>query len=437
MSEDQKSIPKYRTASLLSMAAKVALRQGSHLLAGSREDRIKKMVHQAEIIVKHVGLLKGAAMKAIQMLTIDGQDFLPPEVIRILEKLQSQAPPIDNGIILETLKKEIGEDKFSQISFESETPIAAASIGQVYSASIDNQSVIIKVQYPGVAESVDSDLQTLETLIKSLIYLFGKNIDTKDLFAEIERVLKMETNYLLEAESAEKYRELFQDLTQYQVPRVFRDYTTRLVIAEERMGGLEFSQWLAQSPSCNDKEKVARMLLDLFMYEFFRFGLVQTDPNPANFLITADLKIALIDFGATISYEKTFVSSYKELLTLIFDGSDHQILGKVVDMGFLSEKESDQTNKLFVEFLKLSMRPFKKELQPFDFSEAEYSQNVRTHVMQLTKSLKYSPPPKKLFFLHRKLGGIFLLLRQLGVQIDLSNYRDIFTSVDIVPKENK
>lgn len=128
-------ISKGRTAHLFKMAAEVAILQGKKYLSSNPNSRIQTLVEQADSIVNHVGRLKGAAMKAVQALSIEGSDFLPPGVIEILEKLQSQAPPIDSQVLLQELRDQVGEEKFKQLKDISKQPIAAASIGQVYEAN--------------------------------------------------------------------------------------------------------------------------------------------------------------------------------------------------------------------------------------------------------------------------------------------------------------
>ena len=128
------SIPKSRTTSLLSMAAKVALKEGKNILQKHGDKRLLNMMEQADIIVKHVGQLKGAAMKAVQMMTVELHDLIPPEVLSIFEKLQSQDPPLSDELMIANLRKELGDELFSQLENISSEPLASASIGQVYQA---------------------------------------------------------------------------------------------------------------------------------------------------------------------------------------------------------------------------------------------------------------------------------------------------------------
>ena len=425
MSNDDGKIPKSRTSSLLAMATKVALKEGKALFQSQAEKRLAKMMSQADIVVDHVGRLKGAAMKAVQMITIEAQDFLPPEVLQILEKLQSQAPPLSNEMMLEHLKSEIGESLFQDFDNLSAEPLAAASIGQVYEAELSGEPIVIKIQYPGVADSVDSDLKTLKKLVKTLLFLSQKAVNIDELFEEVLRVLKLETNFLNEAKNLEAYGKAFEGDEDYIIPKVYPRYSTEKVLVLSKEAGLEFSEWVKTNPSREQKEKVGQSLLNLYIKEFFQNRLVQTDPNPANFLINDKQQLVLLDFGATVSYSDNFVKDYQDLINTVFTGRGEEILQKMLDLGFISAKESKDTKQDFVSFIKMSLLPFDEAEQPFDFSRDDYTMEIREKALKFSKKIKYSAPPKQIIFLHRKLGGIFQLLRKLGVQSDLTRFRQL------------
>ena len=424
MSTDKpKGIPKSRTSSLFSMAAKIALKEGKTLLQNSTEKRLAKMMSQADIVVKHVGQLKGAAMKAVQMISIEAQDLLPPEVIAILEKLQSQAPPLPNDLMIKSIRDELGDELFSKLENLSTDPIASASIGQVYEACFEGKPVVVKVQYPDIATSIDSDLNTLKKLISTLNFITNKKINLDEIFSEVKRILIQETNYKNEAKLLKLYKNGFESSHDYTIPSVFEEFSTERIIVLSKEEGIEISQWINSYPNQESKERIGSLLLNLYMKEFFDNQLVQTDPNPANFLVTEDLKLVLLDFGATISYSDKFVQEYRALIRSVFLEDKESLLQTILKLNLISEKESKEAQSAFVDFLKLSVHPFSEDLQPFDFSQSEYSDEVRKSALVFTRLLKYSPPPKELIFLHRKLGGLFQLLRKLAITADLSEFR--------------
>ena len=427
MSENE--IPRSRKSYLLRMAAQVAVQQGKKILQADPETRLQTLLEQAHVVVNHVGKLKGAAMKAIQSLSIEGADFIPPEVIQVLEKLQSQAPPIKSEVLMDQLKKELGEEKFSLLKHISEKPIASASIGQVYKAQFNDQDVVVKIQYPGVAESVDEDIDTLSTLLKGLLVVSGKKVRFGELMEEVRRVLKMETDYLHEMENLIRYKKGF-DGSEYIIPDVFPEMTTSKVLTMSYQEGLEYTEWLKTNPTDDQRKAVAKQLLSLYNKEFFENRLVQTDPNPANFLINKDNKMVILDFGATLEFDLEFVKEYQTLVRTVFSEDRDKILEQVYTMNFLDSREDKECQDMFIDFLLLSMTPFDLKHQPFDFGDSEYSQTVRTEAMKFSRKLVYSAPPKKLIFLHRKLGGIFMLVKKMNIKADLTEFREIMLDKD-------
>lgn len=428
MSEEVK-VPKSRKGHLFKMAAKIALKQGQQMVAKSSNQKLQTLLQQADILVNHVGRLKGAAMKAVQTLSLEGADFIPPEVIKVLETLQSQAEPFPNSVLREIIKTEMGPERFAKIENLSDEPIASASIGQVYDATCLGQPVVIKVQYPGVAESVDSDIDTLKKLLKTLVVFSNKKVEFDDLMEEARRVLKLETDYKYEEQSLLRYKELFSN-SDYRIPQVFPEFTTSKVLVMSKEEGLEFPKWLETNPSVELRERVGQQLLNLYIKEFFENQLVQTDPNPANFLVNSEGQLVLLDFGATMEFDKEFVKEYQLLLRSAFAGDKEALLQNIFKLNFLSEKEAKETQDAFVDFLIYSLLPFDEKLQPFDFGDSAYSVEVRQQAVKFSKMLKYSAPPKQLIFLHRKLGGIFMLLKKLKVKSDLMPFRETVLNKD-------
>lgn len=423
-SHNQNEIPKSRKSYLFKMAAKMAVQQGKKYLNSHPDSKLKLLLSQADTLVRHVGRLKGAAMKAVQTLSIEGQDFLPPEVIEVLEKLQSQSEPIANEVVLELLEQELGPEKMSELRELDEKPIAAASIGQVYQAQYQQQDVVIKVQYPGVAESVDEDIDALKKILNLFLVVLQKRIDINDLMEEVRRVLKFETDYKRELESLERYKKMFEG-SDYIIPKVYPELSTSKVLTMSKQEGLEFSQWLKTKPSQERRNKIALQLLNLYVKEFFENKFVQTDPNPANFLINQQDQLVLLDFGATIDFDDTFVKHYQELIRTVFSKNRQAIKEQVLKLGFIKDKEEPQVQDAFVDFLLLSLAPFEDSRQPFDFANDDYSSEVRTKALSFSRQLKHSAPPKQLIFLHRKLGGIFMLLKKMEVQMDLSEFKKL------------
>lgn len=420
-----------RSLKLFGMASKLAATEVMNRVSGAggkksdelTSDQVKRRVQQAKIITDSLSQLKGAAMKAGQLLSIDASGFLPQEALDVLAKLQGQSVQMDFALVEKQLRKELGFEKFSELKNLSYRAVAAASIGQVHSAQLNGQKVAVKVQYPGIAESIDSDVRILKRIVNQLIGLSDKEVATDEVFAELQRVLELEANYTYEAKQMKIFKEAIAFDHRFIVPSVFESHSTSRILTMSYEEGSTLTDWLNSSPSLEDREKVARMVLDLFVYEFQELGLVQTDPNFANFLVQEDpLKLVLLDFGAALEYSQEFRREYSEMLNEITSGDPKRIFDAAVRFELIDPREDETTQRSFQEMLTVSMRPFLNEYQPFDFSDVDFEKQSRDTAIAFSRSLKYSAPPKKIIFLHRKLGGIFNLLKRMNIKMDLAPY---------------
>ncbi|CAN5434160.1 AarF/ABC1/UbiB kinase family protein [soil metagenome] len=393
-------------------------------------EKMSARLDQAKWIAENLSQMKGAAMKVGQLLSIDGGDHFPPEAMAVLAKLQSSAEPVDFDIVREVLVEDIGEKKLGDFDDLSIIPDAAASIGQVHRASLKGRAIAIKIQYPGIAESIESDLKILRRLAKSLMSLSSREIDLTELFKEFQRVLEQEADYRVELELMTEYRanllKAFPlvpgEAPLYRVPQAIPEYSGRRVLTMSWEEGVGIDTWLKSQPSVERRERVARSLLGLFGHEFFDWGLVQTDPNFANFLIAPDDALVLLDFGAALRYEEEFRIRYRNFLGAMGSLDAEKIVREGEAFGLISERESADTKRLFAELLINSVEPFFASKQPFQFDDSDYAKRSRDAGQRFARSLQYSPPPQRILFLHRKLGGIFNFVKKLDVRIDLTPY---------------
>jgi aarF domain-containing kinase len=187
--------------------------------------------------------------------------------------------------------------------------------------------------------------------------------------------------------------------------------------------GVPLNDWIRSAPPAAERVFFARTALDLYCSEFFEWGLVQTDPNFGNFLIRPEERqFVLLDFGATVEYESEFRASYVELLRAVARGKRQGIADQGVAFGLIDSREVLATRELFVDMLLSASEPFERGAQPFSFRNAEYAARSSDVVRRFVSALSFSPPPRRLIFLHRKLGGLFQLLKRLDVALDLSPY---------------
>lgn len=390
-----------------------------------RASELTARIEQARLMVDSLGRLKGALMKAGQLLSIDASDVLPPEATAILAQLQAGAEPVDFEILRGVLVEELGPDW--QRSFDSfdERPAASASIGQVHRASIDGVPVAVKVQYPTVRESVDSDLDVLEKLASGWLTVSRSKIDLAGVFEELRSILHREADYRHELASQLRFAELVANDSSFVVPRSIPQLSSTRVHTMTWEEGQPLGQWLQESQSPADRLWLAQQLLELYCLEFFSWGLVQTDPNFGNFLMRSQAReLVLLDFGATLQFEPAFRQSYVRLLRVVASGHVSRIGDEGVQFGLIDPRESRETRELFAQFLTVASEPFAPSRQPFAFRDAGYAQRSQDIGRRFVRSLRFSPPPRRLLFLHRKLGGIFQLLKRLELELDLRPYWD-------------
>ena len=409
-----------RGTKLMGMASKLAINEIGSRVKGweDEKDKLKNKIELAQTIVKTMSELKGASMKLGQLLSMDMGEYLPPEVIKVLENLHQNSTFVSYEKIEVILKEELGE-KFSHLTEISQTPLAAASIGQVHTAKLDGKFVVIKIQYPGVAESIPSDLRILKLLFKNLSFVQGKSADLEPFFKELEEVLIRETDYEHECQMLKRYRDVFTDSV-YVVPLVYPDYSTKKIITMERIEGKSLNEWTEKS-LLGERQTLAHQLLCLYLEEFFKHGLVQTDPNPGNFLLTKDNRVALLDFGAVKEYDRAFIEGYKNVLIASRNQDTKKLFEESVRLNFIDPRESDEVKDLYFQMMECLSSPFRQE-GPFDFADKKFYDDSKNISWALSRKCKYSPPPKDLLFLHRKLAGVFILIRKLDVKLVLNDY---------------
>lgn len=409
-----------RGTKLVGIASKLAVNEISSRVKNWEDEKskIQSKVELAQSIVKTMSELKGASMKLGQLMSMDLGEYLPPEVIKVLETLHQNSTFLPYEKIEAILKEELKE-KFEHIKDISTTPIAAASIGQVHSATLDGKSVVIKIQYPGVAASIPSDLRLLKLLMKNVSFFQGKETDLDPFFKEVEEVLIRETDYEHECQMLLRNGKLFES-SSYIVPEVYPAYSTKKMLTMEMIEGKSFNSWIETS-LLGQRQKLAHELMILYLTEFFQHGLVQTDPNPGNFLITNDNRMGLLDFGAVKEYGLDFIQGYRNVLIASFELDHEKLMQESIRLGFIDERESDEVKGIYIHMMDTLSAPFRQDT-PFDFTDKKFYEDSKNLSWTLTRKCKYSPPPKDLLFLHRKLAGVFILIRKLDVKLVLKDY---------------
>jgi predicted unusual protein kinase regulating ubiquinone biosynthesis (AarF/ABC1/UbiB family) len=371
----------------------------------------------ARRLAARLGRLRGAAMKIGQLVSLQGDDVLPPEFAQALAVLRAQATPMPRQQLRGVLGREYGkgwEQRFSAFDHE---PVAAASIGQVHRATaLDGRDLALKIQYPGVARSIASDVDNVALLLR-LFNLLPLELDVTGLAAEAKRQLAQEADYVSEGRFLERYARRIADMPELFVPRVHWDLTTPRVLAMDFVEG-EPLDALAAAPQAR-RDAVGALLERLMFRELFEFRLMQTDPNFANYLYQpASGRVALLDFGATQRFGAAFVANYARTTRSVIDGDRDAVAREAVRIGYATAGDTEERLRAVVDVIFLVCEPL-RHVGRYDFARSDLPSRVRDlgYELAFRRGLLRSPPPETIF-LHRKLAGSFLLLARIGARVD-------------------
>ena len=373
----------------------------------------------AQRLAARLARLRGAAMKLGQIVSLHGEDVLPPEFAQALAMLRAEAVPMPAAQLNRVLGREYGKGwrtRFAQFDVE---PIAAASIGQVHRARTrDGRDLALKIQYPGVARSITSDVDNVAALLR-LMKLLPLDLDIAGLAAEAKRQLTQETDYLQEARFLERYAALVAEEAAFVVPRVHWDLTTPRIMAMDYVDGVPLEALPGLDVSQARRDAIGALLERLLFRELFEFRVMQTDPNFANYLFLPEGgRIGLLDFGATQAFDASFVAHYARITRAVIDGDFEGIHREAVAIGYLGADDGSDRVRATTEMILLVCEPLRHRGR-YDFAASGLAARVRAlgYELAVRRGLLRSPPPQTMF-LHRKLVGSFLLLARIGARVD-------------------
>jgi predicted unusual protein kinase regulating ubiquinone biosynthesis (AarF/ABC1/UbiB family) len=362
--------------------------------------------------------LRGAAMKVGQLLSMDAGDILPAELAAILARLRADARPMPMSEVVTVMQESFGqgwENHFKRFSF---TPMAAASIGQVHAAiSQSDRQLALKIQYPGISQSIDSDVDNVATLL-NLSRQVPNGLDLQPLLQEAKCQLHQEADYLLEAAHLRRFAIALEDTPEFMVPGVDEELTRENILAMDFLEGEPIESLTSATQTTRDR--VVELLLELLFRELFEFGMIQTDPNFANFLYNPGTRqLGLLDFGATRRYPATVIEAYRGLLDAALR-ADHVAMSESAQtIGYFREDIHARQRAAVMELFVLATEPARTR-GCFDFGASDLAARIRDAGMALSFDQGYwHTPPADAVFLHRKLGGLYLLAARLHARVDV------------------
>ncbi|MET0028876.1 MAG: AarF/ABC1/UbiB kinase family protein [Candidatus Thiodiazotropha sp.] len=402
-----------------------AISQGTRqLLRGERPSASDLLLTPANArrLNDRLSELRGAAMKVGQLISMDSGQLLPESVSELLSGLRENAHPMPIGEINQVLSAAWGSEwseAFGRFHF---TPLASASIGQVHEAELKSgEHLAIKIQYPGVRQSIDSDVDNVAQLLK-LFKQIPQHLDFKPILAEAKRQLHEEADYCLEARWLERYAQRLGDDARFKLPGVYHEWTRETVLCMSYLDG-EPIERQAGLPA-EERNRIAAQLLELALKEVFRWGLVQTDPNFSNYRYdTRTGQIQLLDFGATREYPEARRQALKQLLQACLEDSEAAIVDAAGAVGYICDEDPQTYRHQVVTLLRMVSEPLRQTR--YDFAHTDLVPRMSEVLIGMRLQASHgSLPPADVLFLHRKLGGLYLLLTRLKADL---NVQEILT----------
>jgi predicted unusual protein kinase regulating ubiquinone biosynthesis (AarF/ABC1/UbiB family) len=410
---------------------------GHYLKTLGRQNKDLSGLHQktAEDMFGEFTKLRGTALKIAQSFSLD-QGFLPDEFSEVMTRAQYQVPPINRSLVRSLIKKELGkypEQLFSEFDLSS---LAAASIGQVHKAKLKSGKLAaVKIQYPGVRETISSDIALARTLFKQIIS--GKS-DINPYVDEIKETLLQETDYLLEGENINRFHSRFSN-DKVITPKWIPEFSTEKVLTMTFLEGVHLHEFLEKDPPQDEKNYFGQLIWDFFHNQIQDRGEVHADTHPGNFLFTPDGKLGVIDFGCVKKFPDDFFMDYLRLLPTHLQRDEEEIKKLYFRLDVLkADPDTDKKEKVFYEFCKnygfTFAMPYLED--SFDFGDPEYRELIRGYTKNAP--VTYEARGNKHFIYSTRVHlGLYHFLMKLGAQIHTARSKKIVENVLLSPINNQ
>ena len=428
------SIPTHkieRATKLVSTGVKIGgnyLRYYGEKLIRGEEDKDKLNANNAKDIYDGLKELKGSALKVAQMLSME-KNLMPQAYVEQFSLAQFSVPPLSGAMVKKTIRKYLGADPealFDTFSMQSEN---AASIGQVHRATKEGKALAVKIQYPGVANSIHSDLAIVKPIALKMFNLKGK--DTGRYFEEVENKLLEETDYLQELQSSQMISKAAQVLPNLTFPKYYHKWTTSKILTMDWMEGVHLSEYVKRE-KLNQKERnlLGQTLWDFYMFQIHGLRKVQADPHPGNFMVSEQGELIAIDFGCIKEIPEDFYVPYFELSKKENIEDQVSFVKLLTDLEILLDTDTEEEITYFLALFQKMMRLFTKPFhdQHFDFSDAVFWDAISNLSKDFTedsqlRQMNGNRGSKHFIYINRTFFGLYHLLHDLEAQIETESFR--------------
>ena len=428
------SIPTHkieRATKLVSTGVKIGgnyLRYYGEKLIRGEEDKDKLNANNAKDIYDGLKELKGSALKVAQMLSME-KNLMPQAYVEQFSLAQFSVPPLSGALVKKTIRKYLGSDPealFDTFSMQSEN---AASIGQVHRATKEGKVLAVKIQYPGVANSIRSDLAIVKPIALKMFNLKGK--DTDRYFEEVENKLLEETDYLQELQSSQMISEAAQVIPNLTFPKYYPKWTTSKILTMDWMEGVHLSEYV-KGEKLDQKERnlLGQTLWDFYMFQIHGLRKVQADPHPGNFMVSEQGELIAIDFGCIKKIPEDFYVPYFELSKKENIEDQESFVKLLTELEILLDTDTAEETTYFIALFQKMMRLFTKPFhdQHFDFSDAVFWDAISNLSKDFTedsqlRQMNGNRGSKHFIYINRTFFGLYHLLHDLEAQIETESFR--------------
>ena len=383
------------------------------------EEEAKKTLNNANADDIYDGLknLKGSALKVAQMLSME-KSIMPAAYVEKFSLSQFSVPPLSPALVNKTFRKYFGKSAHEIFDKFDATSVNAASIGQVHQAEKEGKKIAVKIQYPGVAGSISSDLSLIKPIAIRMFNIKGK--DSDKYFKEVEEKLIDETNYILEVDQSIEIAKACKHIPNMKFPEYYKEYSTDRIISMEWMNGLHLTEFAAQNSDPVLANKIGQALWDFYMYQIHVLRKMHADPHPGNFLVSKEEDLIALDFGCMKSLPDEFYYPYFTLSEKENINNKSLFEKKLYELEILrsddSKKELDFFKEVFYDLLSLFTQPFHTDY--FDFSNKIFFDalsNMAQEFAQKTELRKYNGNrgSKHFIYVNRTFFGLYNLMHTL------------------------
>jgi predicted unusual protein kinase regulating ubiquinone biosynthesis (AarF/ABC1/UbiB family) len=375
----------------------------------------------ARDIYESLSQLKGGALKVAQMMSLD-QGILPAAYQDAFTQAQYSAPPLSLPLISKTFKDQLGRDPFSIYNSFTQNAVNAASIGQVHQATLNGKKLAVKVQYPGVADSLKSDLKIVKPFAKLLFNI--KDTDIDYYMTEVQDKLLEETNYELEVERSIEISKACKHLEDISFPGYYPELSSKRIITMDWMEGMHLNEFLATEPSQEVRNRVGQALWNFYDFQVHVLKMLHADAHPGNYIFSSDGRIAIIDFGCVKEIPMDFYTSYFRIHDRDFAADPEKFKNWLYDLAFLNQddtpKEKTMFTGLFREMVDLIGRPFHSH--EFDFGDDKFFKSIYDLGQRISnsKEIRNSNAARGArdgIYINRTYFGLFHILNALKARV--------------------